>query len=94
MDGHKAEVKYGERAGTFEFGVYGDSILFSIASPNMSMASMITDLPGLFNVWRALGDALEEAQPGLTCDPEPGSPDEVDAMQVVFEADQRRKEVK
>lgn len=51
-------------------------------------------LPMILNFWRDLGDALNEAQPGLTLPLPDGDPNEVDAMKVIFEADQLQRGTK
>lgn len=50
------------------------------------------DLPRLLNFYRDLGEALEYLQPGLTKPLPDGSPDEVDAMKVIYEADRLRRD--
>ena len=56
---------------------------------SLDMASIVD----AYNLYRILGRAIGAIQPGLV-DPLPeGDPNEVDAMKVVFEADQRLKEV-
>lgn len=52
------------------------------------------DLPRLFNVYRDLGALLNDAQPGLTYPLPDDSPDLVDAMKIIYEADRLRRENK
>jgi hypothetical protein len=51
----------------------------------------VDSLPHLLNLYRDLGELLDSLQPGLTSPLPDGDPSEVDAMKVVFVADQIRK---
>ena len=51
----------------------------------------MTQLAYLYNIWRDLGAYLDDAQPGLTRALPDDSPDLVDAMKVIYVADQLRR---
>jgi hypothetical protein len=51
------------------------------------------DLPRLLNFYRDLGEAIDFVQPGVINPLPEGDPGEVDAMKVIFEADQIKKGV-
>jgi hypothetical protein len=50
-------------------------------------------LPMLLNFYRELGEAIDFVQPGVINPLPDGDPGEVDAMQVIYEADQLKKGV-
>jgi hypothetical protein len=50
-------------------------------------------LPKLLNFYRDLGEAIDFAQPGVVNPLPDGDPGEVDAMKVIYEADQLKKGV-
>jgi hypothetical protein len=50
-------------------------------------------LPRLLNFYRELGEAIDFVQPGVINPLPDGDPGEVDAMKVIFEADQLKKGV-
>ncbi len=51
-------------------------------------------VPELLNFYRDLGEALDLIQPGLVNPLPDGDSSEVDAMKVIYEADQLRKGIK
>ena len=74
--------------------------LESLGRSNVSMAFsasgvytgvMCHSLPHLLNFYRDLGALLDELQPGLINPLPDGDPSEVDAMKVIYEADQLQR---
>ena len=69
----------------------GSRMLLGFFSDSIHSFLWVDSLPHLLNFYRDLGALLDEAQPGLTNPLPDGDPSELDAMKVVFEADQLRK---
>jgi hypothetical protein len=55
--------------------------------------TFFNSLPMLLNFYRDLGEAIDFVQPGIVNPLPDGDPGEMDAMKVIFEADQLKKGV-
>ncbi len=64
----------------------------TVVDDGMAVSFQIDSLPLFFNFYRDLGDLLDHLQPGLVNSLPEGDPSEVDAMKIIYEADQLRKE--
>lgn len=69
----------------------GHTLYVSYMTDNLGSFMVFRSLPHALNFYRDLGDALNHLQPGLTLPLPGGDPNEVDAMRVVYEADQLQR---
>jgi hypothetical protein len=68
-------------------------LLASFSGPTLHSHIFFNDLPRLLNFYRDLGAALDFIQPGLVNPLPDGDSNEVDAMKVIYVADQLKKGV-
>lgn len=86
----------GERGVEARYGIaaYAGGVQLSFHTDGVHAHVFIQSLPHLFNFYRDLGVSLSHLQPGLTYPLPDGDPSIVDAMKVIYEADQLRKGTK
>lgn len=86
----------GERGVETGYGIHasGGYLRLGFHTDGVHAHVFIQSLPHLFNFYRDLGVSLSHLQPGLTQPLPDGDPSIVDAMKVIYEADQLRKGLK
>lgn len=85
---HSEEARYCifvREGGAYHISIYTDALHAHV---------FVQSLPHLFNFYRDLEAALNFLQPGLTSPLPDGDPNIVDAMKVIYEADQIRRGIK
>lgn len=78
----------------YRIAAYAGGVQLSFHTDGVHAHIFISSLPHLFNFYRDLGVSLSHLQPGLTQPLPDGDPSIVDAMKVIYEADQLRKGIK
>ena len=79
---------------SYNMEILGGAAFLSFTSNSLYASFTAHSLPHLLNFYRDLGALINDLQPGLTLPLPDGDPSEVDAMKVIYEADQIQKGAK